>query len=105
MAVISSGSVVAVQSDGSILTAGPSTNPATIAGVATQAGTTGGNIIVTTSGILDGYGGLTAGTLYYMGTNGQPTATRPTSGLLLEMGTAVSSTKLSLRLSPGVILA
>lgn len=97
--VIAAGTVVWVQNDGTVAPADAGTDPNRLAGIATQPGTSAGPMNVMTFGILDVYSGLVAGTQYWMDqSNGQPTVTMPTSGLILQMGIAVSATALSLQL-------
>ena len=93
------GAVQYVTSSGGVADASSGTDPRTIAGVATTSGTSGQQIFVAGDGIIYTYSGLTPGTRYWMDpTTGLPTATAPSSGLLLQMGYAVSTTGLSIQL-------
>lgn len=45
-------------------------------------------------GTLDGFSGLTKGYKVWVGPSGTPTTTKPTSGYLHQIGTAISSTEI-----------
>ena len=53
-----------------------------------------GNTVKIDYGYYDGFSSLTAGTLYYLGTSGSITATKP-STYIVELGVAVSTTRIN----------
>lgn len=55
---------------------------------------------VTRAGLVAGMSGLTANSVYFLGSNGTVTSLRPTSGTLLIVGTGVDPGTFNVRISP-----
>jgi hypothetical protein len=66
-----------------------------IVGVCNTTVSSGGTVKVD-YGFYNGFSSLTAGTMYYVGTSGAITSTRPTGAYVVEVGRAVSTTRINL---------
>lgn len=92
---IASGRVVRSRADGAALLATPDT-PATtwpILGVTRNAAGEGGMLYVVRSGALENPGwAWTPGAPLWLGAGGEPTQTEPASGMLVEIGFALTAT-------------
>lgn len=69
-----------------------------IAGFSTYAVGSAADIVICSTGVLDGFSGLTSGTVYYLSQSsaGEITSTRPTSGEIQAVGIARSATALDI---------
>lgn len=101
---ISSNCLIAFDGAGKLIRAdGPEGIPAQ--GLVKAAAATGQPGAVVTEGPVNGFSGLVPGATYFLGSNGQPTATVPTSGLVQEIGTATAADTLLLAFGPAILLA
>ena len=71
----------------------------------TSAAGSGETVKVTTEGKLEDPSFLFSIGPIYLGTSGVITQTKPTSGLLLQLGVAISATQLHIRIEPAIKLA
>ena len=71
----------------------------------TSAAGSGETVTVTTEGKLEDPSFLFSIGPIYLGTSGVITQTKPTSGLLLQLGVAISATQLHIRIEPAIKLA
>ena len=68
-----------------------------IGAVCDKPSTTTCNVAV--SGVIDGYSGLTQGKRVFIGASGLPTTTKPATGNLQVVGTAISASKILIDVS------
>lgn len=61
-------------------------------------------VSIQTFGEMDGFGGLVSGSSVYLGENGLIVQSVPVSGFVLKLGTAISSTKVSINIQQPIIL-
>lgn len=73
-----------------------------ILGISLNAVNTGQELNLMFSGELDGFSSLTLSPVY-LSTNGTITQTPPTTGFILRIGTAISSTKILISLSTPIL--
>lgn len=103
-ATIAVGDVVIVNGSGTVDLADANSGDQFVAGIAITGNTVGNPVVVQTAGVVTGLSGLTAGTRYYLsGTAGDLTATAPAGSgdFVIELGFALSSTSLLLRIQEG----
>lgn len=82
----------------------PALLPDQVVGMTAGAAKAGAMARVVQAGPVPGLAGLTLNTPYFLGTAGQPTATRPTSGWLMKVGTADDPATFHVRLETPVKL-
>ena len=73
-----------------------------VIGFTARAVVTGEVIDIITANDLGGFSGLTAGQPIYLSTNGTITQTVPTSGVLQVLGSALSDTKINIKIQPSI---
>lgn len=73
-------------------------------GISINAVTQGSNVIIQTSGEIDGFSGLTPNSKIYLQANGVLTSTIPTSGFIQQVGIALSTTKLLINIQPSLVI-
>lgn len=61
-------------------------------------------VAIQTFGELDGFDSLTTGQIVYLSTEGSVSHTVPTTGFILKIGTAISSTKINISIGLPIIL-
>lgn len=76
-----------------------------VVGVTSQSSVIGAPVeIITSGGILIGLTGLSVGEKYYLGSNGQLTATLPTTGFIQQIGVAISTTQIAINILTSISL-
>jgi hypothetical protein len=77
-----------------------------VLGLALTTASAAASVSVQTNGVVVGMSGLTAGALYYLsgGTAGALTTTAPTTGWVVQLGIAISTTSLYLDPQPSIKL-
>jgi hypothetical protein len=73
-----------------------------VLGFTARAAVTGDSMDIITINDLSGFSNLTVGGAVYLSTNGTITQTIPTAGLLQTLGTALSPTKINIKIQPPI---
>jgi len=101
-----SGGIAVIMVDGVVYPASNTTlsHSSKVIGVTVGAVIQGASVNVQTSGVLNGFSGLTSDLPVYLSSTGQLSTTLPTSGFILQMGTTIASDTVVINLNSPIVL-